>query len=371
MRILINASNLKIGGGVQVADSVIRELYKYEQHTFIVVYSSALTSMAEDNVASNLELIHYDMPSSITGMFYGKNHFLDDLVEKKKIDAVLTIFGPSRWIPKVRHISGFAISHLLIPESPYWQLEETKHNLKQKVKMYFLRRQFAKDSNEYFTENTFISDRLLQLYPKKKVYTISNTYNQVFDEQERWKDTVHLNQDNVFKLLTIASYYPHKNLNIIPAIIDILQENHPSFHFQFVVSVDEKLFWSQNRHTKKRASVIKFLGKVPIEQCPMLYKQTDAMFLPTLLECFSASYAEAMKMERPILTSDLGFARSICEKAAVYFNPIDANDIAEKIYQLASNKEMQDDLVTKGKERLQTFDCAEKRVQKLMAILTN
>ena len=44
------------------------------------------------------------------------------------------------------------------------------------------------------------------------------------------------------------------------------------------------------------------VGGVDIRECPSLYEQCDFMFLPTLLECFSASYAEAMKMRRPILT---------------------------------------------------------------------
>ena len=68
-----------------------------------------------------------------------------------------------------------------------------------------------------------------------------------------------------------------------------------------------------------------------VENCPKLYNQADAMFLPTLLETFSASYPEAMKMERPILTSDLDFAKDICGDAALYFNPLDSYDIANKI----------------------------------------
>ena len=42
MNFLINCSNLKAGGGLQVADSICCSLGKYPQHRFYVVLSSAL-----------------------------------------------------------------------------------------------------------------------------------------------------------------------------------------------------------------------------------------------------------------------------------------------------------------------------------------
>ena len=62
---------------------------------------------------------------------------------------------------------------------------------------------------------------------------------------------------------------------------------------------------------------IEYLGKININQCPHLYVQSDAVFLPTLLECFSASYAEAMLMKKPIITSDLGFAHCAAASQAM------------------------------------------------------
>lgn len=38
--------------------------------------------------------------------------------------------------------------------------------------------------------------------------------------------------------------------------------------------------------------------------------------MPSLLECFTATYPEAMRMERPIVTTDLAFAQGLCGEAA-------------------------------------------------------
>lgn len=92
------------------------------------------------------------------------------------------------------------------------------------------------------------------------------------------------------------------------------------------------------------------------------------MFLPTLLECFSASYAEAMVMKKPILTSDLGFAHTVCKDAAVYFDPDDANDVAEKIIGLINSPEKQAELISKGTAQLGQFGSAEHRAIKILEL---
>ena len=98
------------------------------------------------------------------------------------------------------------------------------------------------------------------------------------------------------------------------------------------------------------------------------------MFLPTLLECFSASYAEAMVMKKPILTSDLGFAHTVCKDAAIYFDPDNAYDVADKIISLMNSPEKQAELISKGTVQLQQFGTAEDRaieVLKACKQLTN
>ena len=90
------------------------------------------------------------------------------------------------------------------------------------------------------------------------------------------------------------------------------------------------------------------------------------MFLPTLLECFSASYAEAMVMRKPIITSDMGFAHCVCKDAAIYFNPVDADEIAEKLIRLVDDKEQQKILVAKGDKQKEQFGTSEDRVKGIL-----
>ncbi|MHC4696108.1 MAG: glycosyltransferase [Planctomycetota bacterium] len=79
------------------------------------------------------------------------------------------------------------------------------------------------------------------------------------------------------------------------------------------------------------------------------YRNCQALFLPTLLESFTATYLEAMHFGVPILTSDLGFARHVCGDAAVYFDPWNPRPIRDAILRLRSDSDLRRELATRGR----------------------
>lgn len=367
MRILINTSNLKVGGGVQVADSICRELYKYTQHTFVIVVSDALKECANDiRKYPNIKVVCYNLPSSILSAISGNNVFLDTLISKENTEAVLTVFGPSRWVPKCLHISGFARSQLVLNDSPYWQTLSLLRRIKAYSRKFVMTYLFRKSTSVFYTENSYISAKLKRVFPNSRVYTITNNYNQVFDKPDLWDYSIKLPEFAGLTLLTISANYPHKNLSIILPTIHYLKKYDPSFKFRFVLTISSEQFLPLSNEEKEH---IIFLGPVNINQCPYLYKQSDIMFLPTLLECFSASYAEAMRMDIPIITPNLDFARSLCGDTALYYDAVSSKALAETIYQLGNDMELQRSLVHKGHNQLLRFDTYKERTRKLILIL--
>nr|WP_320119056.1 glycosyltransferase [uncultured Marinifilum sp.] len=135
---------------------------------------------------------------------------------------------------------------------------------------------------------------------------------------------------------------------------------------KFILTVDDDLFHSKLTE-EARESIIN-VGRVDISKCPQLYYESDALFLPTLLECSTANYPEAMKMERPILTSNLSFATKVCEDAAYYFDPMDVDDIVDKLVFFINSQELRTELVMNGKKQLNTFFTSEQRANKYLKI---
>lgn len=367
MNILINAAGNKAGGGVQVADSICRNLYRFPKHRFTVVLSDALVYLYEGLInCPNIIVERYTTSNRLSTLLTGRDSFLDNLVERDSIDAVFFPFGPSLWIPRVLTVSGFAMPHLVLNDSPFWKTLPPKELLKNKLRIFLQKRSFDKLSNTYYTENPYISDKLSELFPKKKVVTISNTCHQIFDEPKKWDKSINLPDFDGFTLLTICANYPHKNLNSIPKILDILRRQYPTTNFRFVVTVNSQDLGSLSNYHKEH---IVFLGRINISQCPWLYQQCDAMFLPTMLECFSANYVEAMKMGKPILTSNLGFARSLCNDCAVYFDTLSPEDMADKISLIAGNADLQRELISKGLLQLAKFDTPKSRTDKIINLI--
>lgn len=366
MNFLINCSNLKQGGGLQVADSVCNQLYRYSQHKFVVVLSSFLSKTHERlDGCKNVAIFEYDIKTSFGTIILGRDKFLDGLVKANKIDVVLTVFGPSRWCPKVPHLSGFALPQLVIPESPYFKRMSASENLKWKMWCGIRKWSLKRSADCFWTENPFISKRLMGVFDINKVYSVSNYYNQVFDQPEKWKKIHLLPKYDGVTCLSVSSPSSHKNFPIIIDIIRVLRKRHPEFEVRFVLTFDSECLQVPE---DMRENFV-FVGKVDVSECPYLYEQADIMFMPTLLECFTATYPEAMRMEVPIITTDLEFARGLCGEAACYYSAVNANAAADAIYKVATNKEYALQLIENGKKQLNTYDNYEQRTAKLINIL--
>ncbi len=373
MNILINGSNLCSGGGAQVANSLCCSLDKFQEHHFIVVLSCYLKRTANQIMNyPNVTLIEYSYPpKDFKSFITGRNAFLDNLVETQRVNCVLTIFGPMKWRPRVPHLCGFALSQLLMPESPYFQKMNTVELIKMKLNIMIWKFIFSRSADNYYTENPLITKRLKKLFPDKSIITITNYYNQVFDQPEKQK--YHKLPDfDGWQLLNVGSSGPHKNLNISIEIACVLHEYHledisktNKCNFRFVFTIEEHEMPSIPDELKPH---FLFIGKVDVSELPSIYEQCDIVFQPTLLECFTAVYPEAMRMGKPIVTTDLEFAKGLCGDAAVYYSPTDAKSAANQILQLMNSEEARTQLINSGFLELKKFDDYNQRINKILAV---
>lgn len=365
MRVLINASNIGFGGASQVTSSICEGLNEITQHSFVVVLSSPISQIRKkiENYP-NVDVKNHTVSKSWRTKITGREHFLDSLVDKLNIDVVLSVFGPTWWVPRVPHLCGFALAHVVMPESPYFQKMRLKERIKSFINNRIMRFFFHKCSSCFYTENEMISKRLEKTLDNIKVYTVTNYYNQIYDSPERWKH-FSLSKFQGKTFVTLAAPYPHKNLKIAKDIAIYLKKKYPNFAFRFILSIEEKDFPILTDELKEHFC---FIGQVKLDECPSIYQQSDIVFQPTLLECFTAAYPEAMRMERPIVTTDLSFARGLCGNAAIYYSPLSAQDAAESLYKVSTDMILYERLVANGREQLKKFDNYSDRVKKLTTI---
>jgi len=365
MKILINCSTLKKGGVLQVGHSFVSELLQQSDHEYYFVLSSPLRKDFPD-IKDSDRFITHDVNPSVYLSLTGREKTLDALEKLIIPDAVFTVFGPSYWKPRRPHVCGYAKPVYFYPDSPFIQrmpfLKKMRIFLLRTLHMY----DFKRFNQALVVETRDAASRLGMLLPYKKVYVVSNTYNQVFDQEELWDESLELPAFEGITLLSITANYKHKNLDIIPEVISYLKEHHPSLNFRFVLTLNREDYRNMS---EEQARHILFLGRVSIYQVPSLYKQSDLMFMPTLMECFTATYPESMRMGIPVLTSDMPFATDVCGDAARYFDPLSPRSIGEAIHTLATSELLRSELSEKGQKRLEHFENAQSRALKYIEIL--
>ncbi len=366
MKILINTASTLKGGGIQVATSFIEDCRQHPENEYHVVLGFMLAkSIKKEQFPTNF--FFYEIgyrPATRVFSFKSHDGFFKKLEKKIQPDVVFTTTGPAYWRPLAPHVIGYNLPHHVYPESPYLRRIPLVRKIRWKMKRLIVRYFFRKDADFIVVQTDDVNRRLKKFLHRDHILTVSNTYNSVFDAPPAAAPKLPPKKEGAFRLLTISAWYPHKNLDVIPKVIDCLPGPDKENIF-FVVTLPDGIF--QREVPAAYHNNIINVGPVKLGEAPALYQECDAMFLPTLLECFSASYAEAMVMQKPIITSDMGFAHTVCDTAAVYINPIDARAIAEKIVALKNDTALQQELVTRGTQRLSYFGSSAKRTEEYLA----
>lgn len=370
MKIIINASTLSATGAVQVAISFIHECINYKENSYYVFLSNTIDSQIDRTAfPNNFKFYFFKHHPAYNFQGFKTRKLLKKLEREILPDCVFSIFGPSWWTPDVPHLMGYAYPYYVYPESPFFKILPLRKYLK--IKLYsIIHRSLLRSNGKYYVcETKDVSDRLTRYINRdsNNIFTVTNTYNHYFDAfKSKNKPILPIREANEFRFVTLSSFSLHKNLSILNSLVPILKKKCPDVNVKFVLTVDPKK--AIEKFTKETRKSIYNIGRIPASACPIVYSECDALFLPTLMECFSASYAEAMKMRKPILTSNLPFASTVCKDAALYFDPMDPNDIAEKIIIIVKGEKIRQELINKGNERLKDFDTASSRASKYLQI---
>ncbi|MDO8592326.1 MAG: glycosyltransferase family 1 protein [bacterium] len=96
-------------------------------------------------------------------------------------------------------------------------------------------------------------------------------------------------------------------------------------------------------------------GWVPEEDLPYLYNGASLFVFPSLYEGFGIPLLEAMACGAPIVASNIPALTEVAGDAAMFFNPHDNNDMAEKMARVLLDKNLAAGLIARGRERTKNF----------------
>lgn len=364
MKLVINTAHQRFGGAIQVALSFINECVSFTENEYHIWVGQGLKKLiVKKDFPDNFYFYDFDfgvIDFKAINLIQKKLSKLEDEINP---EVVMSTSGPTYFHSKAPQIIGYNLPLYIYPESPFVQdlslNAKIKLSLKKKAHFYY----FKRDAVAYVTQTNDVRDRVKQALKTENAYTVTNTASSYYKGWKTLSNKLPKKKPGVYRFITVSSYYKHKNLEIIPAILQELQALGKS-NVEFVLTLKEADF---RNHIGEHPNIIN-VGSVTPQECPSLYNECDALFLPTLAECFSASYPEAMIMKKPIITTNLGFATSVCGHAAIYFKPKDTISATDKIIKLISSKKLQSNLIELGGKQLKKFDTPKQRATKYLSI---
>lgn len=368
-RLLINCSNLHVGGAVAVATSFIDCLSKAPQSEFEIslllsssVHANLMSSKADLSLFKNFKVADYHGARSIWQGMDG--HF-------KGQDLVFTVFGPLYSLRmRTRHIFGFAQPLIIYPSNPVERQMRPWPRVKQRLK-YKLHELFFSRADQLIVELEHVKAGLARkfLFKGKPIHVVYNAVDAVFREPGRQLAVEIPKTPGAIRLGIVSRNYAHKNLACLPALKQRLRNEH-GLAVEFFVTFTDPEWRACTDHFRKS---INNVGALMLAQSPSFYAAMDGIIFPSLLECFSAVPIEAMTMKKPLFASDLPFIRDCCHEHANYFDPLDVASMARSIAEhfLKVDRPSQELLLERAHAFVQRYPSPEDRAQSYMNIALN
>ena len=97
------------------------------------------------------------------------------------------------------------------------------------------------------------------------------------------------------------------------------------------------------------------LGYVPAKRLPVLYDAANVFLFPSFDEGFGFPVLEAMAHGLPVVASETASLPEVGGDAAIYVNPRDPQDIAEKVIRAAEDEGLRKPMIERGLERARQF----------------
>lgn len=104
---------------------------------------------------------------------------------------------------------------------------------------------------------------------------------------------------------------------------------------------------------------IRFTGYISDRQLAACYSCATAFAFPSLFEGFGIPALEAMAHGVPVVCSDTGALPEVCGEAALYFDPLDVESIADALRRVITDRGLHADLSRRGRAREKQFSWGE------------
>jgi len=157
-------------------------------------------------------------------------------------------------------------------------------------------------------------------------------------------------------ILYVGNAYPHKNLErLILAFKKLIKDKQIDCQLVLVGEID--YFYQRLKKMSSGAPLgrIIFTDFVSDSDLNVLYKNASLYVFPSLGEGFGLPPLEAMAFGLPVVCSKATCLPEVLGQAALYFDPENTKEMAEKIKLVFKDTKLQEKLIDQGFKRIQKY----------------
>jgi len=365
---MVNATTLAMGGAVQIGVSLLEYAAAHPMPRLRVVYaaSEAVAAGLSADVKKALALEVTRVSASRAWSGRPVRHRLLALEQKAGVHLVYSAGFPSYVRFRVAEVGRYTNPWEMLPNPLALATIPWRARPRLAARTAY-RRAWARRATWFETQTEAGRDGIARHLgvPRERIRVFPNAPNPRFLAADTSARAAGADR----RILCLSAAHPHKNLGMVPRVARVLaaQPDAPRYRFVLTLPADSRL-WRTIEDEARAASVssaIENVGPLSLAECVAAYADADAVFLPTLLEVFSATYVEAMAMRRPIVTSDLGFARATCGEAALYHDPLSPVAAAEALRRVCEDETARLVLLEHGRRQLARFPSADEKHRQL------
>ena len=219
---------------------------------------------------------------------------------------------------------------------------------------------FAKKAAKIITVSEYSKQDIVNTYAisPDKIKVAWNGASDVFKPlSEEHKQSVRLNYTSGKPyFLFLGALHPRKNVKrLLEAYAMYRATENPLYE---MVIVGESLWKNTAFQLGLPESVkntVHFTGHLPLEELAKIMGAASVFTYVPYFEGFGIPLVEAMKCGTPILSGNLTSLPEVAGDAALYCDPMNVEDIANKLFEIASNDVLRVNLSQLGLERSQLF----------------
>jgi glycosyltransferase involved in cell wall biosynthesis len=159
-------------------------------------------------------------------------------------------------------------------------------------------------------------------------------------------------------ILAVGDLYVQKNFETLIEAFAHVTRSHPRLRLKIAGRALDTGYSEQIKNSVNRLGIqewVEFLGQVDHDELISLYRHCLVFAFPSTVETFGQPLAEAMACGAPIVSSNTAAMPEVVGDAALFCDPTDMRQMADRLLQLIRERPRREELQSKARDRARNF----------------